>query len=221
VCTPSATTANGKSVHTYEGWHAIGTLRLVGAVFEVEFVHDARGRAGLGRRYQLVRQQLGKRKATYTFTERDGSPVLVRVEVVAEDGGDITSRSLRQLRPRDAYDFLRRSIPEQHKIVPSVLVGYETASFLEEPRRNGRDGYADEWYLALVARYVQLVQDGDHRPVATIAAEKSWDEVYVRDVISRARKRRGLLTGPPRAGVAGGELTPKARALLGALQGRH
>ena len=86
----------------------------------------------------------------------------------------------------------------------------------------GSTGHPDKWYLPFVLRYAHLVEEGDHHPIATIAREEGEPERYIREIISRSRSRRGgrgLLTLAPRAGVAGGELTDKARALAKTLQG--
>ena len=109
--------------------------RTRGGRFESDIVYDKRGQAGLGQRYVLVHQQLGKRRATYTFQERNGHPALVRFEVAADDGAEVTSRAVRELYTDEAHDFARRQIVNARRDVPAAIMGYEIAEALEEPRR--------------------------------------------------------------------------------------
>jgi hypothetical protein len=87
-------------------------------------------------------------------------------------------------------------------------------------RRLGRAGRPDSAYLPIAVRYVQLLHEGDTKPIKTLAKELGLRPEQVRDLVRRCRDR-GLLTKIPRhptsrrgAGVAGGELTDKALRLI-------
>lgn len=68
---------------------------------------------------------------------------------------------------------------------------------------------------ALAFEYCQMVRDGHRNPAAALAerfpetSAKTWANRFHR------LRRLGLLTDPPRRGVAGGMLTESAAALLG------
>ena len=67
--------------------------------------------------------------------------------------------------------------------------------------------------VATAARYIDALDRGDRRPVATVAAELGLRPIQVRDRLSFAREQ-GLLERSGGQGRAGGRLTPKARAIL-------
>jgi hypothetical protein len=140
--------------------------------------------------------------------------MLTRAEVIAKEGTELTSRLLRTAAlVREPYKAARAVLNAALRTgVPAAVVGTEIG--MSRPKLAGRSGYPIEFYLEIAVRYTQLIdQDGDPHPTATIARERGWNERYGADKISRARAL-GLLTPPPRPGVAGGELTDKARALL-------
>jgi hypothetical protein len=87
-------------------------------------------------------------------------------------------------------------------------------------RRPGRAGRPDSAYLPIAERYVQLLDEGNTKPIKTLAEELNFKPEQVRDLVRRCRDR-GLLTKIPKpetsrrgAGVAGGELTDKAKRLI-------
>jgi len=85
---------------------------------------------------------------------------------------------------------------------------------LAAPRKqNGSAGNGIDHYLAWAVRYVQAIEAGERRPVKVLAAEHKLTETYVRDTITDARRRHGLLTKPGQ-GRAGGRLTDKALTLI-------
>ena len=95
-------------------------------------------------------------------------------------------------------------------------LGYRPEA-VQEPRRPGRRGHGDLYYIEYAARYVAALDRGSSKAVAEVAEELSRDgrphtAEYIRDVIHQAR-RRGLLTHAP-PGRPGGQLTDKAHAVL-------
>jgi hypothetical protein len=91
------------------------------------------------------------------------------------------------------------------------LRGNNLASFLREGRGRGRRPDLD--YARLALEYVLLVQDGCTSPAREMSRRAGRGSVQVwTDRLTEAR-RRGLLSDPS-PGVAGGELTEKAHALL-------
>lgn len=80
-------------------------------------------------------------------------------------------------------------------------------------RRRTRGSTKDEvWYAAFAERYVELVPLG--APGRKLAEEYHMSHEYVRYLVNQCRKVHGMLTDPPKRGVAGGDLTDKARRVL-------
>ena len=95
--------------------------------------------------------------------------------------------------------------------------GFEIAA-LEAPRRPGRKGHDDRFLAQVASVYVGALAAGSRRPIADAAERlrevgQHYSNARVRDLVFMARER-GFLTGPPGPGRAGGELTPKAKAIL-------
>jgi hypothetical protein len=81
-------------------------------------------------------------------------------------------------------------------------------------RRPGRKGHGLAFFAQLAADYARRLRSGDPRPVAAIATARQANRQTVASWLFRAR-RAGLLTPALLQGQRGGELTPKAKALLG------
>lgn len=79
-------------------------------------------------------------------------------------------------------------------------------------RRPGRAGRADSFYAEWAAQYVDLLSTSS-APVRDLHRRHHLSESQVRGILHTAR-RRGLLTEAP-AGRSGGELTAKAKRILG------
>ena len=88
-------------------------------------------------------------------------------------------------------------------------------------QRPGRRGRPDAEYLAIAILYAQLVEDGNTRPIKTMAEDLDRTPQFVRDLVRRCRDRK-LLTKSVR-GLAHGTLTDKAEALIepGETNGEH
>jgi hypothetical protein len=85
------------------------------------------------------------------------------------------------------------------------------------PKRPGRKGNGIAHYLAWAERYAEKVEKGSTHPIAELAREfkdAGATPNYVRDTITDARRRYGLLEPPLGRGRASGGLTLKARALI-------
>jgi len=88
------------------------------------------------------------------------------------------------------------------------------------PKRPGRKGHGIEHYLRWAILYSEKA--GDRAPLRRLAEEHLEElggdldkaQVWVRDTVTTARRRYGLLSAPPGPGRAGGELTAKARQLI-------
>jgi hypothetical protein len=79
-------------------------------------------------------------------------------------------------------------------------------------RRPGRKGRNDYFYAVLAQDYVDSCVRTNH-PVPELAAKRNYSVRTIRNQLGEAR-RRELLTAPPERGTSGGDLTPKAIALL-------
>jgi hypothetical protein len=80
-------------------------------------------------------------------------------------------------------------------------------------KRTGRGGNGIDHYLIWAVRYSRKIEMGVRNPHRELAKEHQVDWTYVRDTVTDARRRYGLLTDGVR-GRAGGSLTAKARELL-------
>ena len=95
-----------------------------------------------------------------------------------------------------------------------ALVGSLSFDLESKPprTRRGPKSWPDEDYARLAADYVQACESGSRSPVADVAKAREMKTSALRAALDRARKR-GLLTRET-GGRAGGQLTPKAKALL-------
>ena len=111
----------------------------------------------------------------------------------------------------------------QHQAAEVAWLGPESPDYLEEilerqkqafreDPRPGRRGRGDVYYAQMAAAYVGMCNSGEPSPVGRLAEMVHKSKSQVRNILYAARKR-DLLTDAP-AGRRGGELTPKARALL-------
>jgi hypothetical protein len=78
-------------------------------------------------------------------------------------------------------------------------------------QRPGKRGRPDVFYAGVAKRYVELLISSS-APTKDLADELGKPVTSTRDLLHQARQR-GLLTSPSK-GLAGGELTEKARELL-------
>jgi len=81
-------------------------------------------------------------------------------------------------------------------------------------RKRGRPGRPLLFYAQVARDYDAAFRAGYPNPTAEVKrARRNMTREQARDAVSRAR-REGLLTKPPRPGIPGGWLTPKAKAVL-------
>jgi hypothetical protein len=181
----------------------------------------------------------------YRIVSQLGRPVVAEVRVFpaeaghrqagrwsADDGsvpvGGVAGRMLRTLRLGDPRETFPRIIKDWKALdgdaATTLSRARHTAAAQAVPRRPGRTGRPDSFYLAWAVAYVERLRAGSRRPAAELAMDppvriegyvSGEDGAWVRTVkdILRTARRRGLL-GPAPMGMAGGELTPKAHAML-------
>jgi len=175
----------------------------------------------------------------YRMVSQDGRPVVAEIRVTPPAGelplGGVPARVLREITLELAYDALR-SVAEtyvegrsrdQHGPVPRTrqhdkwnewLLGGSLDAILDTPHRPGRQGRSDLFYARIAEAYVALCDAGNRAPIRDLAArlrekEEWYSDESVRQLVNKARNR-GLLTESP-PGRSGGQLTQKARDLLG------
>jgi hypothetical protein len=93
-------------------------------------------------------------------------------------------------------------------------------SVAEPAKRTGRRGNGVDHYLGWAVRYAE--KGGAPHPIKELAEEHAMQygieygqaHNYVRDTITDARRRYGLLEKPPGQGLSGGTLTQKALDLI-------
>lgn len=90
--------------------------------------------------------------------------------------------------------------------------GWDADTRLDRPRP-GRAGRRDAFYALWAQRYVDALAETGGRPMPVLTDRFHESAASIRAFLGKARAL-GLLTEAP-AGRAGGELTSKARALLG------
>jgi hypothetical protein len=161
--------------------------------------------------------------AAYRLVLRDASPAVAEVRVRPNGpeippGGVTTRDVLRQVKIAAHIDenWAACSTALLKAYGRDVLYGQRGASTahpqsLPERKRRGRPiTWTDRELTRLAARYLELQP---RRPVPRLAEEKDLSEQQTRNLLRQARAR-GLLTHPPR-GMAGGELTRRAKILYG------
>ena len=119
-----------------------------------------------------------------------------------------------QLKASEHADLLADRIPEWADYLSKVALAGEALAGAR--KRTGRRGNGIDHYLKWAVRYAEKVRAGERHPNVALAAEWSNSGItwtYVRDTITDARRRYGLLTKPGQ-GLAGGDLTEKALLLL-------
>lgn len=172
--------------------------------------------AGQHGRLVIERLEVHVRPADLGRDERESGTI--RVPRVPEGG--LAMRTLRRLTFGAAQEAARDALREIEGDDPATLRwhGFSRES-LDAPRRPGRKRRPDRYYAEIAATYVHALGRGSRHPVVDVARELSaasdgapYPAEYVRDALHAARKRGLLTSGPP--GLAGGELTDKARATL-------
>jgi hypothetical protein len=116
----------------------------------------------------------------------------------------ITTRMLRQLRTGDLIAALRAAARQSGQI-------FGDAPDLSVPTRVGRRGRDEVYYARWAAAYVEALARSA-RPVDDLASRHNLSASQIRNLMHACR-RRGMLTASP-PGRAGGDLTPRAIALL-------
>lgn len=181
-------------------------------------------------------------RVAYRLFERDGRPIVVELRIFPLAGdvpdlhpGDWSVEVLGFDAPYPK-DGLKASLLKDQVIIgrhiytmlPALLKKYKgpgRALFEAlfgglgidpdvKPRmpRRGPKGWPDEEYAALASEYVKRCEKESRSPVVDLAASHKMSLSALRAALHRARKR-GLLT-PQTQGLAGGKLTPRAKALL-------
>jgi hypothetical protein len=85
-------------------------------------------------------------------------------------------------------------------------------SWRQDARAKGATPRGDEEYVVLAVRYVALASTHDEAPIRSLARQLGKSKIAIRQALREARGR-GLLTQAAN-GVAGGQLSPKARRIF-------
>ena len=154
----------------------------------------------------------------YELLRTENGEVATNLRVMAnEDGrdGGLSARVLRSV----SVDVHKKFPPRNDE---ASLQNFRNGDMFSlagiESVRPGRAGRDPEFLARLARRYVEAINAGDRRPIQTLS---QWLESIdlpladetIRGLLKQARNS-GLLTDPPRKGVAGGELTEKAYIVL-------
>lgn len=159
-------------------------------------------------------------KVTATFEPQDGTPVIVGLTVEPADeldvpNGGLGSRDLRQIKTAELALLAHRGLQVLSTFAPQGWLDRQGFSDLSQPaKRPGRRGRPIEDYLRVAIIYAEACRKGDPHPVAAIARELGCEREQAAQLKYTAQNTHGLLTKNPRAGVAGGALTPKALELI-------
>ena len=123
-------------------------------------------------------------------------------------GVPLTTPVLRALRLEPLYRDARTALSNAD--VLGIDIDTDAAEYRKKPRP-GPAGRKDDFYAAVAAVYVDLIERG-LKPTYGVAKKYKIEYAHARDLVNEARKR-GLLTRT-KQGLAGGQLTAKAIALL-------
>ena len=157
------------------------------------------------------------------FVGSGGRPLLERISVRSDQPeaspmGRLGS-ALRRVPGQAALEreARRRLIEIWHASAagPAVVM---TAGFWRDPEpppppRRRNTAASDLTYAKIAQAYCARVDAGSLTPIQDLVSP-IHSASYIYGALHEAR-RRDLLTAPPRPGVAGGSLTPRARKLLG------
>ena len=111
----------------------------------------------------------------------------------------------------DRADRFAASRPDLARYLRATSVA--STSITGPVKRSGRRGNGIDHYLTWAVRYADKIEAGVAHPNKVLAKEHNETTNYVRDTITDARRRYGLLTKSGQ-GRAGGQLTAKALALI-------
>lgn len=137
--------------------------------------------------------------------------------------GEVTTKMLRAMSPaaaiayatekwRDVAGPLSPTMPMREQLLDRLGPGWLEAIDRRDPDAAGRTNLRRRRRAATAALYVQALETGNRRPVATVAANVGLPQSKVRDLLYAAR-HDGLLDGTGR-GRAGGRLTLACWAVL-------
>jgi hypothetical protein len=178
------------------------------------------------------------------WVRRDGTTTPIKSAPLAEAGdwsgepsdlppGGIPARLIRSINAGELLSLVRRCARDEQltmnegadrvserdpawaAYMRDIAAASETLT--GEPKRRGRLGNGIDHYLTWAVRYSEKVSAGETHPIAALASEHGETRNYVRDTITDARRRHGLLTYPGQ-GRAGGVLSEKALDLLATRQ---
>lgn len=160
----------------------------------------------------IVGIDVGDWRAQATVTAQDGSPVISELRLSplgALPTGGMPARLLRDIPLGQLLDQGRHALGQVRE---DVLAGQGFTS-LDEPgtRRPGRAGHGVDHYLEVALVYTSAPSRGRTQAVADrfgVSKETATQKIH------DTRRTYGLLTDSPRPGVAGGDLTEKAKRLL-------
>lgn len=137
--------------------------------------------------------------------------------------GEVTTGMLRAMSPGAAIAFaterwrhvvgpLSPTMPGRGQLLERLGPAWLRAIDRREPLASGRTNLRRGRRAATAALYVQALEMGDRKPVATVAASVGLPQSKVRDLLYAAR-HDGLLAGTGR-GRAGGKLTEACWGVL-------
>lgn len=193
-----------------EGW--LAAYRLV----------PVKGRPVVAEVRLFPNERRPRRRSTDRWSEEPGewSAAKLGCKAAAPVRG-VSSKALRAVRPsKHMEEFWSLIVPRWKEEIGDEAfteLGFHGAFDEPQNRRPGRAGYGDFFYAQWAERYayaagqtrkpIQLLVQQSPRP-----AGRTFEDIYIRDLIRDARKRNLLTKASP--GVAGGELTAKARRIL-------
>ncbi|HEY3067858.1 MAG TPA: hypothetical protein VGL09_18870 [Methylomirabilota bacterium] len=182
----------------------------------------------------------GEWVAAYRVLSQNGTPVIGEVRLFPNErnrqnsgvwsgvllgpkatvpAGGVTHRLLRELRVGHHLSEMGGILANIRRqgFEDDVLAGHglaQAAPPAASGRRRGRKPFPDRFYAEVARDYVDAIERGSKRPTVEAARRLPLARRQrVRDILHEARQRE-LLTDPPRGRRQGGDLTPRARALL-------
>ncbi len=136
--------------------------------------------------------------------------------------GGITADLIRKIKIKEPQTVMAKFLEwvageHPHLFESNFLID---RNILAPPETGRRKRIADEFYAEAAKLYSEAIKLGKRKPVMFVQKKMGISEGKAKRSVYEARRRK-LLTPAPKTGSSGGQLTPKARRILGLDKGTN